>query len=98
MPIAAAGDFDCLITDVRCRGSTASSCSNGCARVAPAMPVIFITSVTDEAARAAAPWRAGRTAWFAKPVADEALLGALRAALDGTRAVDARQARGLRGG
>jgi len=47
------------------------------------MPLIFVTSLADETACAHA-LRDGATAWFAKPVADAALLGALRVALGRT--------------
>ena len=51
------------------------------------MPVIFITSSTDEAIHRRA-LEGGAAAWFMKPVADAVLLDGLRAALEGSAADD----------
>lgn len=76
----ASGSFDCLITDVRMPDMDGLELQQRLRARSSPMPVIFITSSTDEATRERA-LRTGATAWFTKPVADEALLGALRAAL-----------------
>lgn len=77
---AAAGGFDCLITDVRMPEVDGLELQQRLRACGSSMPVIFITSLTDETARARAMLD-GATAWFTKPVSDEALLGALRATL-----------------
>jgi two-component system, LuxR family, response regulator FixJ len=75
-----AGGFDCLITDVRMPETDGLALQRMLRARGSAMPVIFITSSSDEAARASA-LRDGAFAWLTKPVADALLLGALRAAL-----------------
>ena len=77
---AAAGDFDCLITDVRMPDVDGLELQRRLRAGGSSMPVIFITSLTDEATRARA-LRDGATAWFTKPASDGALLGTLRATL-----------------
>ena len=72
--------FDCLISDVRMPDIDGLELQQRLRARSPSMPVIFITSSTDEATRERALLD-GAAAWFTKPVADEALLGALRAAL-----------------
>lgn len=78
---AAHGDFDCLITDVRMPEIDGLELQRRLRICGSSMPVIFVTSSTDDATRARASLD-GATAWFNKPVADEALLRELRAALD----------------
>jgi len=72
--------FDCLITDVRMPEIDGIELQRRLRARGSLMPVIFITSLTDEATRERALLD-GATAWFAKPVTDEALLHALRVAL-----------------
>jgi FixJ family two-component response regulator len=75
-----AGGFDCLITDVRMPEIDGLALQRRLRARGSGMPVIFITSSSDEATRAQA-LRDGAAAWFAKPVADAPLLRALQAAL-----------------
>ncbi len=77
-----AHECDCLVTDVRMPGIDGMELHYRLRMLGSPMPVIFITSSDDPAARALALQR-GAVAWFTKPVADEALLTALWAALDG---------------
>jgi len=78
---AAAGSCDCLITDVRMPEMDGLELQRQLTARGSAMPVIFITSSSDEKTRTRA-LEGGAFAWFGKPATDEALLGALRAALD----------------
>jgi len=75
-----AGGFACLITDVRMPEIDGIALQRQLRARGSLMPVIFITSLTDEAMRARALLD-GATAWFTKPVTDETLLHALRVAL-----------------
>jgi len=75
-----AGGFDCLITDVRMPEIDGIELQRHLRARGSLMPVIFITSLTDEATRESALLD-GAIAWFTKPVTDEALLQALRVAL-----------------
>jgi len=77
-----AGECDCLVTDVRMPEMDGLELQHRLRARGSALPVIFITSSDDRLARARA-LECGAAAWFTKPVADEALLGALRATLDG---------------
>lgn len=74
------GGFDCLITDVRMPEIDGIELQRQLRARGSSMPVIFVTSLMDEATRAQA-LRDGAIAWFTKPVADEALLRVLRGAL-----------------
>lgn len=76
-----AGDFDCLITDVRMPEIDGLELQERLRATGSSMPVIFVTSSTDEAMRARA-LLGGAAAWLTKPVADEALLRELRRALE----------------
>ena len=79
------GECDCLVTDVRMPEIDGLELQHRLRARGSALPVIFITSSDDRQARARA-LECGAAAWFTKPVANEALLGALRAALDGRSA------------
>jgi FixJ family two-component response regulator len=76
----APGRFDCVITDVRMPGMDGLELQYRLRERIASLPVIFLTSSTDDLTRLRA-LAEGAFAWFAKPVADEALLAALRAAL-----------------
>jgi two-component system response regulator FixJ len=78
---AAARTFDCIITDVRMAGVNGLELQQRLRARGSSVPVIFITSSVEDATRAQA-LSDGAAAWFTKPVADEELLDALRAALD----------------
>ena len=73
-------DFDCLITDVRMPEVDGLELQRRLRARGSSLPVIFITSSSDPVTRRRA-LEEGAAAWFMKPVADEALLQALRAAL-----------------
>lgn len=75
-------ECDCLVTDVRMPEVDGLELQHRLRARGFKLPVIFITSSDDRLARAQA-LNCGAAAWFTKPVADETLLGALRAALDG---------------
>lgn len=75
-----AGDFDCLITDVRMPGIDGIELQRRLRACGSAMPVIFVTSLADKAVCAAA-LQDGASAWFAKPVGEAELLDALHVAL-----------------
>ena len=75
-----AGGFDCLITDVRMPEIDGIELQRQLRARGSLMPVIFITSLTEEPTRERALLD-GATAWFTKPVRDEALLQALRVVL-----------------
>ena len=85
----AADGFDCVITDVRMPEIDGLELQRRLRARGSSMPVIFITSSMDEATRARAR-RGGAAAWFTKPVADEELLDALRAALGARDAAEER--------
>lgn len=85
--------FDCVITDVRMPEIDGLELQQRLRAHGSAIPVIFITSSRDETMRAQA-LRDGAAAWFTKPVANGALLAALRLAL-GRR--DAGNAHGAQG-
>lgn len=74
--------FDCVITDVRMAEVDGLELQRQLRARGSHVPVIFITSSVEEATRARA-MREGATAWFTKPVSDQALLNAIWAALDG---------------
>lgn len=77
---AAPDSFACIITDVRMPEIDGLELQRRLRAKSWSVPMIFITSSHDEAARARA-LREGALAWFTKPVADEALLRAVRAAV-----------------
>jgi len=77
----AADGFDCVITDVRMSEVDGLELQRRLRARGSRVPVIFITSSVEESTRGRAV-QEGAAAWFNKPVADAALLGALRAALD----------------
>lgn len=81
---AAADDFACVITDVRMGEVDGLELQRRLRARGYPVPVIFITSSVEDATRIQA-MAGGAAAWFTKPVADEALLAALRSALDATR-------------
>lgn len=83
---AAAGGFDCVITDVRMAEIDGLELQQRLRARGSSVPVIFITSSVEDATRTRA-LSDGAAAWFTKPVADEELLDALRAALDAPRGV-----------
>ena len=74
------GEVDCIVTDVRMPEIDGLELQARLRAQGSSIPVIFITSSVDDGTRAQA-MRGGATAWFTKPVADEALLAALRTAL-----------------
>jgi FixJ family two-component response regulator len=76
-----AKDCACLVTDVRMPEIDGLELQHRLRSRGSAMSVIFITSSDDRLARARA-LECGAAAWFTKPVADEALLGALRRVLE----------------
>lgn len=78
----AGADYDCVVTDVRMPEIDGIRLLQRLRAQGSSVPVIFITSLGDEAVRDRA-LRDGAAAWFTKPVANEALLLALRNALDG---------------
>lgn len=73
--------FACLITDVRMPEMDGIELQRRLRQSGSALPVIFITSLIDEMARARA-MAGGASGWFTKPFADRALLDALRAVLE----------------
>ncbi|MGF7147517.1 FixJ family two-component response regulator [Sphingomonas zeicaulis] len=75
--------FACLITDVRMPEMDGIELVRRLRQRGSTLPVIVITSLQDEAARARA-MAAGATAWFTKPFSDDALFVSLRAVLRGT--------------
>ena len=72
--------FDCLITDVRMPGVDGLELLRKLRSLGSAIPVIVITSSTDQATHSRA-LQGGAIACFTKPVADEVLLGQLRSVL-----------------
>ncbi|WP_129793907.1 response regulator transcription factor [Sphingosinicella sp. CPCC 101087] len=74
-------EFDCLITDVRMPGMDGMALQQHLRASGSAMPVIFLTSSTNEATRTRAMLE-GASAWFSKPAADDALLNAVKCVLD----------------
>jgi len=75
-----AGDFDCVITDVRMPGIDGIELQRRLRGCGSAMPVIYVTSCDDEVARLLA-LRDGAAGWFSKPLDDDALIGRVRAVL-----------------
>lgn len=73
-------DFACLITDVRMPGMDGLELQEMLRARGSSTPVIFLTSLTDEDARARA-LRDGARAWLTKPADDDKVLAAIQAAL-----------------
>lgn len=78
---ADADRFDCIITDVRMADVDGLELQQRLRARDSSVPVIFLTSSVEDATRIQA-LSDGAAAWFTKPVADEELLDAIRAALD----------------
>ena len=78
-----ARDTACLILDVRMPGMNGLELQRTIVAAKWSIPIVFVTSHTDEAARARA-LQAGAVGFLYKPVRDDELLGAMTAAL-GTR-------------
>ena len=76
----AARGVDCLITDVRMPGMSGLDLLERVRAGGSNLPVIVLTSVLDQSARARA-LELGAQAWLTKPVADDALLDQLKAAI-----------------
>ncbi|MHA4837411.1 response regulator transcription factor [Sphingopyxis sp. MSC1_008] len=76
----APGHVDCLITDVRMPGMSGLDLLERMRAGGSDLPVIMLTSVLDPSARARA-LDLGAQAWLTKPVADDALLDELKAAI-----------------
>lgn len=76
----APGHVDCLITDVRMPGMSGLDLLELMRAGGSDLPVIMLTSVLDPSARARA-LDLGAQAWLTKPVADDALLDELKAAI-----------------
>ncbi len=72
--------FDCLVTDIRMPGMTGIELIEQLRRERAPLPVVVLSSVLDASIRAKAI-ALGISAWLAKPVTDERLLGALAAAM-----------------
>jgi FixJ family two-component response regulator len=77
---ADAGDFACIITDVRMPEIDGLELQRRLRARGSSVPVVFITSSSEEVTRARA-LQDGALAWFAKPVDHQALLHTLRTAL-----------------
>lgn len=80
----AADSFTCIVTDVRMAEVDGLELQKRLRARGSRVPVIFITSSVEDDTRIRA-MREGATAWFTKPVADEALLAALRSAIEPMR-------------
>jgi FixJ family two-component response regulator len=75
------GDTSCLILDVRMPGTDGLEFHRRLADAGTRIPTIFITAHGDEALRARA-LDEGAVAFLRKPFAEEALLRAIRTAID----------------
>ena len=73
--------FDCLVTDIRMPGTSGLDLIEHLHNEDAGLPVIVLSSVTDQQTHAAAV-SLGVRVWFTKPVSDEQLLGAIAAAID----------------
>ncbi|HVJ00942.1 MAG TPA: response regulator [Sphingomonas sp.] len=73
-------DFGCVVTDVCMPGFDGLELQRRLRASGFTLPLIFITSIEDEALRDRA-MREGAVAWFTKPVPDAALLATLRSVL-----------------
>ncbi|WP_235538182.1 response regulator transcription factor [Sphingomonas sp. Root720] len=72
--------FDCLITDIRMPGMNGLELLQHLHSLGSSLPAIVLTSVIDEQSRGQS-LALGARAWLTKPVADNALLGAINDAL-----------------
>jgi len=79
--------FDCLVTDIRMPGMTGIELIEYLHNEGADLPVIVLSSVLDQQARASAV-SLGVRDWFTKPVSDEQLLGAIAAAIEDRPATD----------
>ena len=77
--------FDCIVTDVRMAQVDGIELQKQFRMRGSTVPIIFVTSLVDNSIRDRA-LSDGAIAWFTKPVAYEALLQAVRAALQARRA------------
>jgi FixJ family two-component response regulator len=75
--------FNCLVTDIRMPGIDGFELQQQLRALRSNLPVIVITSATDEGSYARA-MDAGALACLTKPVADEVFLGHVRRALGGS--------------
>jgi FixJ family two-component response regulator len=73
-------ETDCLLLDIRMRGQSGLELQERLHELNVAIPVIFVTGHADDGLRARA-LKQGAVAFFAKPFDDEALLGAVQAAI-----------------
>jgi FixJ family two-component response regulator len=78
--LAVAGDFDCVITDVRMPEIDGIELQQRLRATGSAMPVIYVTSC-DEAVLRTRAIEGGAAGWFAKPIDDKRLLGTIRAVI-----------------
>lgn len=76
--------FDCLVTDIRMPGLDGFELQTHLRALGADLPVIVITSVTDEGTRVRA-LGGGALACLTKPVADDVFLGEIYAALGNGR-------------
>lgn len=77
-------DFACVITDIRMPDIDGLELQRRLRACGTPMPVIFITSTSEEATRVRA-MQGGAAGFLTKPFDDEALLATLRAVLGGGR-------------
>lgn len=76
------GEVDVLVTDVRMPGIDGLELQERVYRLAPSLPVVFVTGSSDPATRRRAI-AAGAYAYLGKPIGDVELMGTLWAALAG---------------
>ena len=74
----------CLILDVTMPGMSGPELQERLLRDARAVPIVFITAMSEERVRSRVLER-GALAWLVKPFGDEELLGAVQIAIDGER-------------
>ncbi|WP_232493133.1 response regulator [Novosphingobium kaempferiae] len=74
-------DFDCLVTDIRMPGTDGFELARRVAQIAPALPVILISSIDDEMTRRKVG-RVGGTAFLRKPCDAETFLTCVTNAMD----------------
>lgn len=74
-------DTNCVLVDVRMPGLSGIELQSRLREMNYAVPVIFVTAHTDSGTKASA-LRNGARAFFEKPVNDDALLGAIRSAVE----------------
>lgn len=73
---------DCVILDIHLAGVSGFEVQDRLRQAHPALPIIFITAHDDEATRERA-LRNDKTRYLLKPFDEQALIAAIRAALDG---------------